>query len=60
MGVIFPLSSGGRIVFVLIAAVLGLIFCMLMWPDKFRWVFKALGKQPPEKPVKPNPPIGGK
>ena len=59
MGLIFPLTTAGRIVLVLIAIVLGLVFGMLTWPDKFRWIFKAVGKNPPVKKTPP-PPIGEK
>ena len=40
--IIFPLSPAARVVFILVAAVLGLIFSMVMWPA---WWKKKLGKK---------------
>jgi hypothetical protein len=42
VGMIFPLTTPGRIVFILIAIVLGLIWSMFMWPNLWR---KMLGKK---------------
>jgi hypothetical protein len=42
MGVIFPLSWPGKIVLMLIAVMLGLIWSMLMWPGAWR---KLLGNE---------------
>ena len=49
MGAIFPLSTSGRIILILIAVVIGLIWSMFQFPDFWRRLYK---KQKPE--VKPN------
>jgi hypothetical protein len=43
--IIFPLSIPGKIVLILIAIVLGLIWSMLQWPDFWK---RKLGKSPDE------------
>lgn len=50
MGMIFPLSTGGRIVLMLIAIVLGLIWSYFQWPDFWR---KLLKKSPEQQPTQP-------
>lgn len=40
MGIIFPLSWSGRIVLILIAVALGLIFWGMMKPDLFKRIFR--------------------
>lgn len=37
---IFPLSVGGKVVLILIAIILGLIWAAMTWPDKFKRIFR--------------------
>jgi len=41
---IFPLSIPGKIVLIIIAIILGLIWASLQWPDKARAFFKKFKK----------------
>jgi len=36
MGIIFPLSTLGRCILIIVAIFIGLIFSMLVWPDKWK------------------------
>lgn len=40
MGVIFPLSPLGKVILILIAIALGVIFSMLQWPDWWKKHFR--------------------
>jgi hypothetical protein len=46
---IFPLSVPGKIILVMIAVVLGLIFWMLAKPAQWGWLFKRLKDKPKEQ-----------
>lgn len=46
MGVVFPLSPAGRVVLIIIAIVIGLIWSMLMWPNWWKKVFGKSTDQP--------------
>jgi hypothetical protein len=52
MGVIFPLSTLGRIVLFIIAIVLGCILWMMMKPEHWEWLFAKLRKEKPAPPQK--------
>jgi hypothetical protein len=45
---LFPLSATGRVVLILIAIIIGLIWSMLMWPNAWRKMFG--------KPIQPTEP----
>lgn len=46
--IIFPLSVPGKIVLVLVAIVLGLIFAMMQWPEFFKKHFRKGEVKKPE------------
>lgn len=52
MGMIFPLSTGGRIALMLIAIVLGLIWSYFQWPDFWRKLLKKSDEPPVQQPTK--------
>lgn len=40
--IIFPLSWPGKIVLIIIAIVIGCMWHMITWPDKWKWLFDKL------------------
>jgi hypothetical protein len=49
---IFPLSIPGKIVLILIAIMLGLIFWMMSKPEHWSWLFKRLRAHNKDKDLK--------
>lgn len=41
MNPLFPLNTLGRVILILVAIVLGMIFSMMMWPEFWRKVFRG-------------------
>jgi hypothetical protein len=46
MGMVFPLSTGGRIVLILIAVAVGVICWMMYRPQDWKWLHKKFKKKP--------------
>lgn len=55
---IFPLSIPGKIVLILIAIAIGLIWSMLQFPEKWRWLFDRIKARNARKAQEENERIG--
>jgi hypothetical protein len=49
--IIFPLSTPGKIILILIAIALGLIWSQLMWPGYWRKLFKKTEQPKSQQPI---------
>lgn len=51
MGVVFPLSWGGKVVLFIIAILLGCIWWMMVKPEHWEWLFSRVRKNGKAKQV---------